>query len=137
MPVQRKLLILRELFYCGIEPFLLSTFYRMFCVEYMHENLYTNFGQALLEILKTVSVENLETLDIHQPQNWRREKKEPILQETSLEAFIWILEGMMSDFHERLKSQKDLLIRRRLVYSQRRNHLIVPNEDLISNFHSF
>lgn len=129
MSTHRKLLILRELFYCGIEPILLRTFYRMYCIEYMHEDLYTDFGQALLEIIKAITVEDLATLNIHQPQNWYGGKEEPPFPERSHETIISVLEGMMPDFHERLKRQKDLLIRRRLVYSQRTNHLIVPNDD--------
>ncbi|MDD4302562.1 MAG: hypothetical protein PHS03_08805 [Sphaerochaeta sp.] len=129
MSTQRKLLILRELFYCGIEPILLSTFYRMYCIEYMHDDLYTDFGQALLEIIKAMTADDLATLNIHQPQNWYRGKVESPFPEKSHETIISVLEGMMPDFHERLKRQKDLLIRRRLVYSQRTSHLIVPNDD--------
>ena len=129
LSTQRKLLMLRELFFCGIEPVFLNAFYRIYCVEYMHEDLYTDFGQALLEIIKTVSVDDLSELDIHRPQNWYKGKKGSLLTEKSHEVILMVLEGMLSDFHERIKNQKDLLIRRRLVYSQRTNIMIVPNDD--------
>ena len=129
MPTQRKLLILRELFYCGIEPVYLNTFYRKFCTEYGEDSLYAGFGHALLDILKAVSVDDLASLDIHDPQHWYRGKEDPSVHESSHQAIIMVLESMSPEFHERLKSQKDLLVRRRLVYSQRTNMLIVPNDD--------
>lgn len=133
MPTQRKVLILRELFYCGIEPILLSTLYRIHCVDSRHEDLYKDFGQALLEILKSVSVDDLSSLDIHQPQNWYRGKEVDTHPETTHQATIMVLEGMLPDFHERLKSQQDPLIRKRLVYFERtgtsNTMLIVPNQD--------
>jgi hypothetical protein len=129
MPTQRKMLVLREFFYCGIEPLLLKTVYKGFCRQYHHEELYDDLGHALLEIIKDVSVEDLSQLDIHQSQNWYKGKDEDARPETTHQAITMVLEGMMPDFHERLISQKDLLVRRRLVYSQRTNILIVPNQD--------
>lgn len=128
-PTRRKMLILRELFYCGIEPVYVNSLYRRFCADHGQEDLYIDFGHALLEILKAVSADDLASLDIHDPHNWYRGKEAPSIRESSHQAILRVLESIPPDFHERLKSQTDLLIRRRLVYSQRTNMLIVPNED--------
>jgi len=133
MPTQRKILILKELFFCKVEPVLLSAMYRLYCDQYMHEDLYTDFGQALLEILKAVNVEDLLELDIHDPSNWYPGKEVNPLRETSNQATIMVLEGMMPELHEQLKAQKNLLMRKRLVYfnlvGNSKSILIVPNED--------
>lgn len=131
MPTQRKMLILQELFYCRIDPILLSLTYKMFCRKYNHEELYNDFGHALLEILKSVSADDLVTLDIHNPQNWYRGEKDNPLSESAHEATVMVLDGMHDDFQERLMGEKDLLVKKRMVYSQRTNIMIVPNEDPI------
>jgi hypothetical protein len=133
MPVQRKLLVLRELFYCKVEPILLSTLYRMYCIQYRHDDLYADFGQALLEIIKSVTGEDVSLLDIHNPRNWFKGKEENTYSETAHDATIWVLEEMMPELQEQLIAQKDPLIRKRLVYFNRTENsgsiLIVPNKD--------
>lgn len=131
MPTQRKMLILQELFYCAIDPILLSLTYKMFCREYNHEELYNDFGHALLEVLKSVSADDLVTIDIHNPQNWYRGEKDNPLSESAHEATVMVLDGMHADFQERLIQQEDPLIRQRMVYTQRTNILIRPNDDPI------
>ena len=135
MSTQRKLLVLKELFFCRVEPILLSSLYRVYCDQYMYDDLYTDFGQALLEILKAVDVEDLFELDIHDPSNWYRGKETNTRPETSHLATIMVLESMLPELHEQMKAQKDLLIRRRLVYFNRVGNsesvFIVPNEDSV------
>ena len=137
MPTKRKLLVLKELFYCGVEPILLSTLYRMFCIEYMHDDLYTDFGQALLEILKSVTAEDLASLDIHDPRNWYRGKKPQDHPGTVHEATICVLEMMNPELQARLSNESDPLTRKRLVFfnwtGNSKNIGIVPNEDPVLN----
>lgn len=135
MPTKRKMLILRELFYCGVEPILLRALYGDYCVQYMQEDLYKDFGQALLEILKDVSADDLASLDIHQPQNWYRGTGENPSTIESHEVIVMELEGMLPELHEQLIHEKDLLIRKRLMYLHRtkdnKTVYIVPNKDSV------
>ena len=133
MPIEQKMLILKELFYCKIEPILLVLLYRGFCVQYVHDDLYADFSHALLEILKGASAEDISSLNIHQPQNWYRGTGDKLPVMESHEVIVSVLDMMFPEFHTQLLDHKDLLIRKRLIYfnytNNSNNAYIVPNQD--------
>lgn len=133
MPIEQKMLILKELFYCKIEPVLLGLLYRSFCVQYMHDDLYADFGHALLEILKGASVEDISSLDIHRPQNWYRGTGDTPPTMESHEVIVRVLDMMFPEFQIQLLDHKDLLMRKRLIYlnytKDSNNVYITPNQD--------
>lgn len=133
MPTSRKMLVLKELFYCGVEPILLHATYQLYCKQYMHDDLYTDFGHALLEILNSVTAEDLASLDIHDPRNWYRGDNSNEHPETAHEATVFVLESMDAELQARLTNESDPLIRKRLVFCNRtgnsNNIMIIPNQD--------
>lgn len=131
MSIKQKLLILYELFYCGIEPILLSSIYCSFCKEWNYDELHVDFGQALLEIIKLTSKEDTQSINIHNPKNWYRGKNNSSYVEEAHDAIIMVLEIMGEEFHKRLKKEKNILIRKRLIFTQRTSVLIGPNQDKI------
>ena len=84
----------------------------------------------MLEIIKGHDVEDLATLNIQSTQNWYGEGKNPLSLMRSHETIISVLEGMMPDFHERLKNQTDLLIPSEVGPFPTNEHAeLFPNDD--------
>lgn len=111
----KKILILKELFFCGFEPILLSTFYKTFCKEENDEEMFEDFGHGLLEIIKSVAEENLSKLNIHDPANWYKGKKENPSTIDIHTVIQNILGEMSSELHKQLIEGKNNLIRKRLI----------------------
>lgn len=128
---EKKLLILKEYFYCGVKPKLLDMAYRLLS----RQEEYRDIAHALLEIIHSVSENNLSAIDIHSPENWNTKDEENSVRITTHEAIILTLQYMSPELHSELIKQDDMLMRRRLLYQSHRqgdwHNMVVPNVDPI------
>ena len=129
MSNERRQLILKELFYCGIKGEKLDLLYHRFCIDTNNEDLYAVFNRVLNKILEESFDINPSEINIHNPNNWYFGKADNPPKITSHEAIIRSLERMDEEALDYLKTQNDLLLRKRLAYSQNLDLLIVPNFD--------
>jgi len=116
MSRERRQLIIKELFYCGFSPLKIEVIYHNFCNDFHADDLYKNFSRALLMMLKEFTENNISKLDIHNPNNWYFGKDDNPIKLTSHEAIIRGLERMDKEALDYLKTQNDLLLRKRLTY---------------------
>lgn len=124
---EEKLLILKEYFYCGVKPKLLDMAYRLLS----RQEVYKDIAHALLEIIYSISENDLSNINIHSPENWNTKDEENSVRITTHEAIILTLQYMSPELHTELIKQDDMLVRRRLLYQSKRidhrNKLVVPN----------
>lgn len=129
MSSERRQLILKELFYCGIKGIKLDLLYHRFCIDTNKEDLYAIFNRVLNKILEESFAINPSEIDIHNPNNWYFGKADNPPKITSHEAIIRGLERMDKEAFDYFKIQNDLLLRKRLTYSQNLDFLIASNPD--------
>jgi hypothetical protein len=129
MSSERRQLILKELFYCGIIGIKLDLLYHRFCIDTNKEDLYAIFNRVLNKILEESFAINPFEIDIHNPNNWYFGKADNPPKITSHEAIIRGLERMDKEAFDYFKIQNDLLLRKRLTYSQNLDFLIASNPD--------
>ena len=127
----QKILILKEYFYCGVTPKLLDIAYR----RISRQEEYRDIAHALLEIIYSVSENDLSAIDIHSPENWNTNLEENLHRITVHEAIILTLQNMSPELHTELIKQDDMLVRRRLLYQSNRisnwHNMVIPNVDPI------
>lgn len=132
MGSQQKLLILRELLFCGIGPDILYSYFTLYNQDDDYGGKGFNLGKILLKLLDDVSSEDISLIDNHNPIHWNRKDEVPLAYKESVHgAILWVLGGMHEDFHSELKKERSILVRKRLVFSHRvnasANIRIVPN----------
>lgn len=131
-PALEKILELKELFYCGVEPILLNTIYKKFCKDEHYEELLEDFGYSLLELIKSVSEEDLSNLDIHEPANWYKGNEDNLQTVEVHTAVEGTLEMMSEETHKQLIKQTNLFVRKRLTFLS--YSLNNPKVKLIRNY---
>jgi hypothetical protein len=114
-PTRQKLLEFKEYKFCRLPPDYLSLIYSNFCKQERKQDLYEDFGHALLEIIDSITPEDVSDLDIHDLSNWYKGKEEN--PQTIKIHFVIknTLAGMSPKLHQQLIDQKDPLIRKRLL----------------------
>ncbi len=131
-PTREKLLQLKEYNFCGVPPIIFNLNYRSFCIEEGKQEIYNDLGQALLEIIDSITVEDVSNLDIHDLSNWYKGKEEN--PKTVKIHFVIknTLAGMSAKLHQQLINQKDLLVRKRIIlmhYSLNNREIKVVKND--------
>ena len=69
-PAEKKLLYIKELFFCGLEPLMLTAMYRQECIDFGKQDLFADMGTGVLSLIKKLFTSGLPELDIHNPRLW-------------------------------------------------------------------
>lgn len=126
---EKKMLIIKELFFCELDPLIIDKIYRKQCMEANRTDLYQEMGEELLQILNDLSEEDLSTINIQDPTLWSQANGEKVKYVFSHEAII----NVIANNPDILRNNNDLIIKRRLIYKDycfnNRDMVIIRNED--------
>ncbi|MFA5546299.1 MAG: hypothetical protein WDA14_11675 [Sphaerochaetaceae bacterium] len=138
MPVRQRMLIVKELMFCGVGSTTLESYLSSF----------TSLDeQTIQEIFESSSTPEFSSLDTQHPLNWFRGQEAGFFHDQNMcdareggpsyRMIIERLEVMTPQLFDRLVTQPDPLIRKRLVYLEhsltRPTIRIFPNEDPVMN----
>ena len=138
MPVRQRMLIVKELMFCGVGSTTLESYLNSFKSLDAH---------ILQEIFEASLSPEFSSLDIQHPLNWFRGQEAGYFHDQNIynareggPSYRMIIEGlevMTPQLFERLVTQPDTLMRKRLVYLEhsltRPTIRIFPNEDPVMN----
>lgn len=138
MPMRQRMLIVKELIFCGVDFASLKSFLSSFSV--LDE-------QTLQEIFEAASAQEFSSLGIQYPLNWFRGQEVGFYHDQntfdgreggpSYLMIIMGLEVMTPQLFERLITQPDTLMRKRLVYLEysltHPTTRIFPNDEPVMN----
>ena len=138
MPVRQRMLIVKELMFCGLGSTSLESYLNSFTSLDAH---------TLQDIFESSSAPEFSSLDIQHPLHWFRGQEAGFFHDQNTygareggPSYRMIIEGlevMTPQLFERLVTQPDTLMRKRLVYLEhsltRPTIRIFPNEDPVMN----
>lgn len=136
-PSLDKILILKELFYCGLQPVLINSLYKKYCIDSSNDDLFEDLGLALLNICSDIHNIDLTQLDNNVPSLWFDKKLECRNNVEEFEVVIDSVQQASESFQKRLLDEAELVMRTRLIFldysSQNPGTKIINNKNKFSD----